>query len=227
VNGDPVFYAGDYYYPAGPKVHFIPSEMVRTGDFRGIPLYARTTIEPYSIVFVPVAGGMMQPFERRRDGELAGTEGSSAPSFPIALASDSAAVDDAGPAQAPGPPMFAGIAKQKYEDAQFASVPQPTGTGGGASIAETMTPTSPDRLPGAPGIRHRADSANGIFLQYEDARWFIDGPPVAFDPSRFVRAGEKDGIPIFRARAGMQATIYVPVVRDATGLLVPFTKRDR
>jgi hypothetical protein len=227
VNGDPVLYAGNFYYPAGPKVHFIPSEMVRTGDFRGIPLYAKTTIEPYSIVFVPVAGGMMQPFERHRDGELAGTEGSSAPSFPIAVASDSLAADDAGPAQAPGPPMFVGIAKQKYEDTQFASVPQPTGTGGGASTVETMPPSSRDRLPAASRIRHRADSANGIFLRYEDARWFINGPPVAFDPSRFVRTGEMDGIPIYRDRAAMQATIYVPVVRDATGLLAPFTKRDR
>jgi hypothetical protein len=201
--------------------------MVRTGDFRGIPLYARTTIEPYSIVFVPVAGGMMQPFERRRDGELAGTEGSSPPSFPIALASDSPAAGAAGPAQAPGPPMFVGIANQKYEDAQFASVPQPTGTGGGASTVETLTPTSRDHLPVASRIRRRADSANGMFLQYENTRWFINGPPVAFDPSRFVRAGERDGIPIYRDRNGMQATIYVPVVRDAAGLLAPFTKRDR
>ena len=73
----------NFYYPAGPRVHFMPFEMVRSGDFLGIPLYSRTTIEPYSVVFIPVGGGMMQPYERRREGELAGTVGSSAPSFPV------------------------------------------------------------------------------------------------------------------------------------------------
>ena len=90
VNGSPITFAGHFYYPAGPRVHFLPFEMVRSGDFLGIPLYSRTTIEPYSVIFIPVGGGMMQPFERRREGELAGTEGSSAPSFPVALDSDSA-----------------------------------------------------------------------------------------------------------------------------------------
>jgi hypothetical protein len=225
VSGAPILYEGDFYYPAGPRVHFIPSEMVRTGHFRGIPLYARTTIEPYSIVFVPLAGGMMQPYERRRNGALAGTEGSSAPSFPIALASDSPPEDFTGPAQAPGPPEFVGFSNNR--DEQLSSVPQPTGTGGVARTVETTPPPSRGRLPGAARIRPRTDSANGIFIHYEDARWFISGPPVAFDSSRFIRAGEQDGIPIYRDRTGTQATIYVPVVKDATGLLAPFTKHDR
>jgi hypothetical protein len=223
VSGAPILQGGHYYYPAGPKVHFIPAEMVRSGDFRGIPLYVRTTIEPNSIVFVPLAGGMMQPYERPRDGELAGTVGSSAPSFPVALTSDSPLEDATRPAEAPGPPQFAG----SREGEQFSSVPQPTGTSGVASTVETTNPASRRRLPGATRMRPRTDSANGIFIQYEDARWFSSGSPVAFDSSRFVRAGETDGIPIYRDRTGTQSTIYVPVARDATGLLAPYTKRDR
>src|SRR5947208_1010689 len=80
--------------------------MIRTGDFLGIPLYARTTIEPYSVVFVPIGGGMLQPYERRREGELAGTVGSSAPSFPVALSSDSSIDAHAYGLQAPAPPML-------------------------------------------------------------------------------------------------------------------------
>jgi hypothetical protein len=224
-SGVPITYEGSYYYPAGPKVHFIPSEMVRTGDFRGIPLYARTTIEPYSIVFVPVAGGMMQPYERRRDGELAGTEGSSAASFPIAPASDSSLDDDTGPAQAPGPPVFVGFATSREE--QLSSVPQPAGTSGVARTVETTPPASGSRVPVAPRIRPRADSPNGIFIQYENARWFSSGPPVEFDSSRYVRSGQMDGFPVYRDRTGTGSTIYVPVARDATGLLAPYTKRDR
>jgi hypothetical protein len=224
LNGVPIIYVGNYYYPAGPKVHFIPSEMVRTGDFRGIPLYARTTIEPYSIVFVPVAGGMMQPYERRRDRELAGTEGSSAPSFPIAPASESSLEEDTGPAQAPGPPVFVGFAKNDEE--QVSSVPQPTGTSGVTRNVETTTPASSSRVPAAQRIRPRADSPNGIFIQYENARWFSSGPSVDFDSSRFVRSGEMDGFPVYRDRTGTGSTIYVPVARGAT-LLAPYTKRDR
>jgi hypothetical protein len=225
LSGAPITYEGNYYYPAGPKVHFIPSEMVRTGHFRGIPLYARTTIEPYSIVFVPVAGGMMQPYERRRDRELAGTEASSAPSFPIAPASESALNEDTGPAQAPGPPVFVGFAKNAEE--QLSRLPQATGTSGVTRNAETTAPTSSSRVAVAPRIRPRANSANGIFIQYENARWFSSGPPVGFDSSRFVRSGEKDGFPVYRERTGRASTIYVPVSRDATGLLAPYTKRAR
>jgi hypothetical protein len=222
LSGAPITYEGSYYYPAGAKVHFIPSEMVRTGDFRGIPLYARTTIEPYSIVFVPVAGGMMQPYERRRDGTLAGTEGSSAPSFPIAVPSESS-LGDTGPPQAPGPPVFAGFAAEE----QLSTVPQPTGTGGVARTVETTNLTSSSRLPVPRRIRPRADSPNGIFIQYQNARWFSSGPPVDFDSSRFVRSGEKDGFPVYRDRTGTGSTIYMPVARDVTGLLAPYKKRDR
>ena len=82
-RGDPVMYAGDVYYPAGPQVYFNPNEMVRSGVFLGVPIYTRTTIEPFSIVYVPVSHGLMQPYERRRAGEVAGTAASAAPSFPI------------------------------------------------------------------------------------------------------------------------------------------------
>jgi len=83
LAGEAVLYAGNVYYPTGPIVFFDSHEMVRSGDYRGIPLYSLTTIEPYSKVFVPVGSGLMKPYERRRSGDLAGTAGSTTPSFPI------------------------------------------------------------------------------------------------------------------------------------------------
>ena len=80
LEGEPITFSGSIYYPAGPEIYFIPYEMVRSGEFRGIPLYSRTTIEPFSKVFVPLPGGRMLPYERRRAGDLAGTTGSTAPS---------------------------------------------------------------------------------------------------------------------------------------------------
>jgi hypothetical protein len=74
--GEPIPFAGNLYYPGGAPVFFNPNEMVRSGFHMGVPLYTRTTIEPYSIVYVPVRGGLMQPYERLRSGEIVGTAGS-------------------------------------------------------------------------------------------------------------------------------------------------------
>jgi hypothetical protein len=219
LSGTPLTYAGHLYYPAGPRVHFIPSEMVRSGDFRGVPLYSRTTIEPYSVVFVPVGGGLMQPYERRREGELAGTVGSSAPSFPVAMASDDTTV---GTVQAQGPPQLRGQPTQEFEPA----VPEPTGTSG-RSIASSTTSTATGRRSEATRRSRRPDAANGIYVVHENARWFSSGPPVPYDPARFARTGELEGLPVYRDRSGTSATIYVPVTRDAAGALAPYTRRSR
>jgi hypothetical protein len=79
----PLMIGGILYVPAGPQVHFNRDEMVRTGFYGAVPVYVQTTIEPGSVIFVPLSGGLMQPYQRRRSGELAGTEGSIPPSFPI------------------------------------------------------------------------------------------------------------------------------------------------
>ena len=81
---------------------FNPYEMARTGNYRGIPLYVLTTRDPYGVVYLPVARGLMQPYERRRDGDAAGTVGNSAPSFPVDRDSE-ATLPDSG-LQAQGPP---------------------------------------------------------------------------------------------------------------------------
>jgi hypothetical protein len=80
--GEPVVVSGEFYYPAGPTVFFDGDVMVRVGHHYGIPLYADTTLEPHSVVLVPVGRGLMQPYERPRSGDLEGTTGSRLPSFP-------------------------------------------------------------------------------------------------------------------------------------------------
>ena len=91
LSGGPVAYGGSIYYPAGAAIHFVRDEMVPTGTFGKIPVFVRTTQEPGSVIYVPLAGGVMRPYERRRTGDLAGTTGSSAPSFVVALPSEAAA----------------------------------------------------------------------------------------------------------------------------------------
>ena len=38
----------------------------------------------FGIIYVPIGGGLMQPYERPRTGDLAGTTGNRAPSSPVA-----------------------------------------------------------------------------------------------------------------------------------------------
>jgi hypothetical protein len=83
IEGEPVFYAGTFYYPTGPNVFFDGNVMARTGIFRGVPLYEDTTLQPYSVVLVPIGGAMMRPYERRDNSVAAdypgpiGTSGAS------------------------------------------------------------------------------------------------------------------------------------------------------
>ena len=83
IRGEPIFYAGEFYYAAGPSVFFDGNVMKRTGQHRGVALYEDSTLEPYSIVYVPIGRNLMRPYERWRAGQLAGTVGSRTPSFPV------------------------------------------------------------------------------------------------------------------------------------------------
>ena len=63
IDRQPIFVAGDYYYPAGASVFFNQNTMVLTGFYGSVPIYADATLEPHSLVFVPVGRGLMQPYE--------------------------------------------------------------------------------------------------------------------------------------------------------------------
>src|SRR5258705_10623805 len=107
VNGEPIQFAGDLFYQAGADVFFNGNTMVRSGNFNGVPLYTDTTREPYSVVFVPIGRGLMQPYERPRQGNLAGTTASRTPSFPGGAPASGASPPQAGSAP-PGPPTAGG-----------------------------------------------------------------------------------------------------------------------
>src|SRR5437016_3706299 len=90
ATGGPLVFGGITYYPTGPHVFLNPDIMVRVGTFENVPLYEDATVEAHSIILVPVGGKLLRPYERRRSGELAGTVGSRAPSFPIDLSGERA-----------------------------------------------------------------------------------------------------------------------------------------
>lgn len=203
LAGTPVMFEGNIYYPAGPQIYFLPTEMVRSGFFRGIPLYTRTTIEAFSIVYVPLAGALMQPYERRREGELAGTVGSSTPMFPVAVATES-----------PVELEYMPLPDYRQPDTYGA-----VGTAGMTAGAAGSTAVDPSttRWP-VPAVRR--GSVNSIFIRFDGRRWFSEGAPVRFDASRMARAGEHEGMAVYASAD--KRTIYVPVLRGSSDFVTPY-----
>jgi hypothetical protein len=201
-NREPMLVGGIVYYPAGPQVFFNSQEMVRSGLYRGVPIYTRTTAEPYSQLFVPLTGGLMQPYERRRSGELAGTVGTSTPSFPVDRYPDEKSGLGPDVPQAAGPPT--GVA----------AVEEPVGTSG-----RVGGEAAPDRQRPSP----RRNAPNAIYIEYNGARWFSKGPPVEMD-DRFVIAGRYFGMPVYVNRQDVTGRIYVPVTGASEALLAPYSR---
>jgi len=87
VNSEPVMVGGLVYYPTRGFRFFDGQVMAQIGIFERVPVYADTTLEPFSVLYVPVSRDRMREYERRRVRELAGTTGSRVPSFPVESAS--------------------------------------------------------------------------------------------------------------------------------------------
>lgn len=219
IRGEPVFYAGNFYWPTGPSVFFDGSVMVRSGIYQGIPLYADTSITPYSIVYVPIGGRVVRPYERRRAGELAGTVGSRTPSFPTQRDVE---VSVAGLRTGVTPPR---------DDVDQLVIPEgervpravPTSGTSAPAIARDVMPIERTRsravgLQSIPGSR----SNNGIWLQFNGARWFSAGGAIPYSPDRFTPIGEHRGFPVYRDARGKTDEIYVASVKD--GPLAPYRR---
>jgi hypothetical protein len=219
INGEPIFFSGQFYYPAGPTVYFDGNVMVRSGVYESVPLYSDTTLEPNSIVFVPVGGKVMRPYERKRDGQLAGTVGSRAPAFPIQR--DVEVSLAAGKTGIQTPPMSAG------EPVAIAEAARPVGTVG------TIVPRAVGSAPAASAERARprrtavesipAPRSNaGIWIEFDGARWRSAGAAVSYRPDRFTPIGEYHGFPVYRNTSGKTDQIFVAAVQD--GPLVPYKR---
>lgn len=204
VTNDPVIFAGNNYYPAGPSIHFLPNEMVLSGFFRGVPLYTRTTIEPYSIVFVPIAGGMMRPYERRRSGDLVGTTGSSVPSLGVEIPSAFTAVSRI---QAAGPPFVetSGIVTESPSQTPSVEAQPP------ASLSSSGGVATGGRLTAPRGKRVGRPPANGVYVEFNNQRWYSSVPPKSLDAGTLRRIGEWHGFPVYTSAITGPSTIYIPV----------------
>jgi hypothetical protein len=226
---EPIQYAGELYYPAGAAVFFNGNSMVRTGHYNGVPLYADATRDPYSVVYVPVGGGQLQPYERRRRGDLAGTTGSQLPSFPIALRPDSELVPMAAGAPTNVPLTLGAISAFTPEVtppvvyAAAAPAPAPLctceQTPAAAPAVAVAAPLPANGL--AVLTARRPDNNDGLWIRYAGATWVSRG---GAEPrtTAFMSIGEHGGFPVYRKQEGAADVIYLPT-RD--GLLAPYHRK--
>jgi hypothetical protein len=209
---EPIQYAGDLFYPAGPALFFNGNVMVRTGHYNGIPLYADTTLEPYSIVFVPIGRGQMQPYERLRQGDLAGTVGSRPPSFPIRLLPQQTAVFAAatGPTTLPAAIGAIGVYSPEVASTSNAAAP----------AAASVPPVNPTTIPPQPVVTLlRPENNDGIWVRFQDRKWVNSGAAIPLESSVFTKVGEYAGFPVFKRRNATDDVIYLPT---RAGLIAPY-----
>jgi hypothetical protein len=190
---------GLVYLPTREYRLFDGQVMTQVGIYQGVPVYADTTLEPYSVGYVPVGAQRMRAYERVRDRELAGTTGSRAPTFPVRS-----------PSVTPVEERAVGTAGT--------TVPSAVGpmTVVAAPAAVVPTRTTVESIP-------RPAETSGIWLYFSGSRYYAAGPAVPFSPDRFTLVGQHEGFPVYRDTAGNGDRIWVAVVNG--GPVAPYAKR--
>jgi len=208
-RGEPIVVDGEFYYPVGPVVFFNGNHMVRTAHYNGVPVYADTTIEPYSVLLVPIGRGQMQPYERVRGGELAGTSGSRASSFPgrsDRLERELGVLPAAPPYTAPAITDYAVEA------------------GAVATRGSVVPPAVGDDVLGPPRRRTgRPFSYDSVSVRFMGEKWVMAGPSGPLR-SGLSQVAEYGGFPVYAEKGQERSRIYLPI---APGRVAPFKPAER
>ena len=168
VDGDPVFFAGDWYDPNGATVFFDGSVMIRSSTYRGVPLYVDASVDTYTVVYLPIGGRQMRTYGRRLD--------------------------------------------QRAERA-----PSVRDEPGAASVDKAVTPQVAAAVVKPPS---RPRAGDGVWIEFEGARWYSAGPAVKYTAARFTMIGRARGFPVYRDNTSTARRVYIPAT--ANGLLAPY-----
>jgi hypothetical protein len=211
---EPIYFSGDLYYRAGTAVFFDGNLMVRSGYYNGIPLYMDTTIEPYSVVLVPVRSGLLQPYERRRRGDLAGTTGSRTPSFPSQMRATSGRFEFP---EAPGAPTELGRSIGAIAATELVVPVRPASPI--STAAEQLAAPPWQAVPMVTVAK--PENNDGVWIYYQGMKWVSAGAAVPLRAGEFRSIGQYEGFPVF-VRRDEDKTIYLPT---RAGLVAPYKAR--
>jgi hypothetical protein len=208
---EPLQFAGELYVPSGAAVFFDGDTMVRAGHYNGVPLYADTTVEPFSIVLVPISRGLLQPYQRLRG--YAAAEPLMAPVPPTILPAPIGAIGVYTPQSgaAVAPPASA-------VGARDISPPLTTfvGTTGVAEAADRQTRTPIASI-------GRPENNDGVWIRFGGEKWISAGAAIPLVPADFIKVGEYGRFPVFARRELTQDMIYLPT---RAGLVAPYRLKE-
>jgi hypothetical protein len=204
LNSDPIVVGGLTYYPTRGFRLFDGQVMAQAGTYERVPVYSDTTMELYLEVYVPLGSGRMRIYERRRDRETPGTT-------PADLATESS--EDLSLRPVGGPDVRSGAV-----GARGTFVPRPSDSS--AILDRDRDRTHHTSIITA--VPHAGD-ADGVWLEYQGARWYSDGPAVPFSPDRFEPVGAYKGFPVYRDKILGDDDLWVAAVKD--GPLAPYRRR--
>ena len=204
LRGEPIFFAGNLYYPTGPSVYFDGYAMTQSITYQGVPLYNDLSREPYSVVLVPIGGNLMRPYVRRAETGVSGTIGFLPPQSRATRPGDVTAAVGTTP-----------VVALAVGDTQVPSAARPVGTGG------TIVPAQPTRVR-VGTIPEARTNLQGVWIEFDGARWYHNGAVTSYNPDRFLPVGSYRGFPVYKDKTDASDTIYVSVVQD--GPLAPYSK---
>jgi hypothetical protein len=197
VGSEPITVQGLVYLPTREYRPFDGQVMTQVGVYQGVPVYADTTLEVYSLAYVPVGAQRMRTYERVRDRELAGTTGSRTPAFPV---------------RSPG------AAEERPVGTAGTVVPSAVGPMEIVAAPNAVAParTTVESIP-------RPAATSGIWLYFNGGRYYSAGAAVPFSTDRFTLVGQHEGFPVYRDDHGNPDAIWVAVING--GPLAPYAKR--
>jgi hypothetical protein len=180
VAGDPIVVQGLLFYPTRETRMFDGQIMAQIGVYERVPVYADVTLEPFSIVYVPIGGQRMRTYERKREGELAGTTGSRTPSF----------LSTSRPQRKPNRARSPPAARFSRPRSMASAAPAPIERAGTPSFSIAPHRTRIETIP-----TPRKSVKNGIWIEFGGARWYSHGAAASYSPDRFVRVASITGFP--------------------------------
>ncbi len=213
---EPVQFAGELYAPAGPPVFFNGNTMVRSGHYNGVPLYTDTTIEPFSVVLVPISRGLLQPYT---------------------LMPPTQAVLLMAPVAPTAPPLSPG-AISVYTPETSIYIPETAGTvgvgaplvatrdarGPEAEIIGTSSIAAPGRQTAVPIVTmRRPENNDGVWIMFGGEKFVSAGAAIPLGSADFVQVGEYAGFPVFARSDFTQDVIYLPSRDD---LIAPYRLKN-
>jgi hypothetical protein len=192
--------------------------MVRTGSFNGVPLYADTTVEPFSLVYVPIGRNLMQPYERLRSGDLAGTVGSRTPSFPVSAQPTGSSMPMAPTAPTSLIPVLLDEAPAAAGDAAVRTRLPITAAADVEGEGETVRASHPAATP-----EEIQTVRQQVWVEFRGQKWAPAGPAIPLAGSGLVRSADYAGFPVYTSQDGSADTrIYLPALG---GLVTPYDRK--